>query len=88
MKYKIKSLTATERLEQNESEVREMAMRVTQGNAKAAVEIMKVLEENKCTAADIPGIFSYVEMKIRDVTTVPSLDYEKILQELTSGLEN
>lgn len=65
-----------------------MGMRVTKTNAKAAVEIMKVLEENKCTVADISGIFSYVEAKIRNTTTVPSLDHETLLKELTSNLED
>lgn len=63
-------------------------MRLTQRNAKAAVDIIKALGENKCTVADIPGIFSYVEMMIRSETTVPSLDYEVLLQKLTSNLDD
>lgn len=65
-----------------------MAMRLTKNNAKAAVEIMKTLAENKCTVADITGIFSYVESKIHYETTVPSLDYERFLQELTPSRED
>lgn len=63
-------------------------MRLTQRNAKAAVEIMKALSENKCTIADTPGIFSYVEMMIRSEAIVPRLDYELLLQKITSNLDD
>lgn len=62
-----------------------MGMRATENNAKAAVEIMRVLEENKCTVADVTGILNYVEMRIRNVATVPKQDYSSILKELTSS---
>ncbi|MCM1276234.1 MAG: hypothetical protein NC299_12890 [Lachnospiraceae bacterium] len=63
-------------------------MRLTENNARAAVKIMEVLAENKCAIADITGIFSYVELKIRDMATAPSLDYDALLKELTSNLVN
>ena len=62
-----------------------MGMRVTENNAKAAVEIMRVLEENKCTVADVTGILNYVEMKIRNATMVQKQDYSSILKELTAS---
>lgn len=65
-----------------------MGMKLTESNARAAVGIMKILAENKCTVADMPGIFAYVETKIRSMTTVPSLDYEALMQKLISDLED
>lgn len=61
-----------------------MGMRINENNCRAAVEIMKVLADNKCTVADVTGIFNYVEAKIRNATTVPELDHQAILEELIS----
>lgn len=65
-----------------------MGMKLTESNARAAVGIMKILAENKCTVADMPGILSYVETEIRSETTVPCLDCETLLQKLISDLED
>ena len=59
-----------------------MGMKATENNCKAAVEIMKVLADNKCTVADVWGILDYVEKKIRNVTTVPKQDYDSLLNQL------
>lgn len=64
-----------------------MGMKITRNNCKAAVEIMKVLEENKCTIADVGGILNYVEMRIRNATTVPKQDYSAILGELITACD-
>lgn len=61
-----------------------MGMRITKNNCKAAVGIMELLADNKCTVADVTGILNYVEARIRSATTVPKLDYETILEELIS----
>lgn len=62
-------------------------MRLTKRNVKVAIEILTVLAENKCTVADVSGIFSYIEGKIRNETTVPNLDYDALLGELVAGCD-
>lgn len=61
-----------------------MAMNMTKNNCKAAVEIMKVLADNKCTVDDTLGILLYVDKELRSASTVPKLDYQAILEKLTS----
>lgn len=64
-----------------------MAMRSTENNCRAAVEIMKVLEDNNCTVADVCGILNYVEAMIRKVATVPKQDYDTLLSNLFTSCD-
>lgn len=45
-------------------------MVLTKRNVEAAMEITNILAEKDCTVADLPDIFSYVQMKIGRNTTV------------------
>ena len=57
-------------------------MRLTKRNVKAATEILAVLADNKCTVADVSGIFSYIEGEIHSSATVPVKDYSVELSDL------
>ena len=58
-----------------------MGMALTKNNVEAAIAISKILEEKKCTIADMPKILSYVEMKINKNAIVQADDYSDELAE-------
>ena len=49
-------------------------MVLTKRNVEAAMEITNILAEKDCTVADLPDIFSYVQMKIGRNTTVQKIN--------------
>lgn len=55
-------------------------MVLTKKNVEAAIEISNILAEKECTIADLPGIFSYVGMKINKNTIVQKVDYSKVYE--------
>ena len=63
-------------------------MKATKNNCKAAVEIMKVLESNNCTVADVCGVLNYVEAMIRKAATVPKQDYDVLLEKLLTSCDD
>lgn len=62
-------------------------MNVVKKNVEAAIEICKILSEKECTIADVPGILSYVDMKLRSNTMVPKADYYEMFKELLGECE-
>ena len=53
----------------------------TKNNIEAASKIARILAEKKCTVADMPGILSYVQMKITNHTSVQQADFSSELKE-------
>lgn len=49
-------------------------MVLTKRNVEAAIAITNILAEKECTVADLPSIFSYVQMKIGKNTTVQKIN--------------